>query len=357
MEPRNKVTSDLGVRLLVGLLAPFANPQLQHDIAAATGRQPDDLFADAERVLAQFDHRPDSLIRAGFFATLLEQVSLEAKARLGRLLRRLATGESGQQALHLWTNTATRGLIKKPPVDAPEVAGPMVAMTVVAADDEWVHPGADAALYIEGSRWIGGFRQQLPVAALTQVGDALVVTNPLKGGLQVRIAVHHAGVGPAVDALNRLGAAETPVTHHPLLRHETVEGPAPLVPFIDVTLPNMTVSTEWQVAEDADRWGIRRLLTDPDAVPGLGEGLFSTALAQVACAEMSRRGFRAAAVTAAALAAGLPPLSTETHEQVYLRVDRPFAFAVDDTDTGLRLFEGQIEDLAAAAPHRKDPYA
>jgi len=114
---------------------------------------------------------------------------------------------------------------------------------------------------------------------------------------------------------------------------------------VDLTLPRFKIETKSDLSSVLARMGMP-LAFDPDRADFSGitapEQLYISAVVHQANISVDEKGTEAAAATAVVMTASLAP-----SKQVTLHVDRPFIFAVRDTNTGAILFLGRVADPSA----------
>ncbi|HEX7492051.1 MAG TPA: serpin family protein [Candidatus Limnocylindrales bacterium] len=115
---------------------------------------------------------------------------------------------------------------------------------------------------------------------------------------------------------------------------------------VDLTLPHFKIETKSDLASVLAGMGMP-LAFDPDKADFSGmttqERLFITKVIHQANISVDEDGTEASAATAVAMAAGASPPT----QQVTVKVDKPFLFAVRDTGTGAILFLGRVTDPAS----------
>jgi serpin B len=114
---------------------------------------------------------------------------------------------------------------------------------------------------------------------------------------------------------------------------------------VDLTLPRFKIETKSDLSSVLARMGMP-LAFDPDRADFSGittqEQLYISKVVHQANIAVDEKGTEASAATAVEIAASLAP-----SKQVTLHVDRPFIFAVRDTNTGAILFLGRVLDPSA----------
>lgn len=115
---------------------------------------------------------------------------------------------------------------------------------------------------------------------------------------------------------------------------------------VDLTMPRFKIETKSDISSALEKMGMP-LAFDPDRADFSGittqERLFVSAVVHQADISVDEAGTEATAATAVVVAAasGMPV------QRVTLHVDRPYMFAVRDTETGAILFLGRVVDPSA----------
>jgi len=114
---------------------------------------------------------------------------------------------------------------------------------------------------------------------------------------------------------------------------------------VDLTLPRFKIETKSELSSVLAGMGMP-LAFDPNRADFSGittqEQLYISKVVHQANIAVDEKGTETSAATAVEITAGLAP-----SKQVTLHVDRPFVFAVRDTNTGAILFLGRVVDPAA----------
>jgi hypothetical protein len=251
--------------------------------------------------------------------------------------------------LDRWASEKTGGLIPAMPVQVKDETR-LVLAGALAIDEPWAEPFWDGPLFVRGGPWQdrrlnGLFRESATPAgigvAATPAGPITLVTVAGRGDLDVVLVLGEADRGPgallpaAIDA--RAAAVFAP--HGPGITVES--GPTP---GYHLAVARFTVRADHDLLEHADLFGLRTATDNTRGhFPGIAaEPLAVSAAAQAATASFTAEGFRAAAVTAFAIAVGAA--IRQEHEQVWVTFDRPFGFLSVHRPTGLVLFAGWVAE-------------
>lgn len=112
--------------------------------------------------------------------------------------------------------------------------------------------------------------------------------------------------------------------------------------LVDLSLPRFRISAGFMLADTLQALGVRTAFSPAADFTGIAEGepLHISAVVHKAYIDVAEEGTEAAAATGTAFA--VMALVREPEPDVRLVADRPFLFAVADTETGLPLFAGQF---------------
>ncbi len=335
------VSSPAGIRLAVGLVAPFLTPAGRAEVRKAWHQDAEDLHAEA--IEAALVMGRSQVLHAALAVWTRLPVPPEAVDRLGNLLKELPTSDQeAQRALDAWTSEHTLGMI----ADAPVRVGPATTAVVASAlalDAQWETPGTpDPAVRFDG-RSVAGFTRRVRAGdtGLSPDGRTAVSRHRLRvpeggedPGLLVSFAMDERGPEAGLEAL-LLDSTLAPLqAGHPLVA--TVAGDDP--GRVEVTLPRFAFARTTDLLREADRWGLAHASDPREGMPGLGEGSYVGQARQAALIEVTHEGVRAAAaafmgVVRAAFSPG------GRAEALALHYDRPFAFAITHPQVGV-LFQG-----------------
>ncbi|MFI0353190.1 serpin family protein [Actinomadura sp. 9N407] len=281
------------------------------------------------------------------------------------------TGDAGadQARLDAWVERYTRGRLQRMPVQIkPDTL--MVLATALSVDTEWRHPFQDVPFRPQESPWAG--RQ---LAGLYRNGDDLgpLALAETPGGPLTLLTV--AGVddvdvillmgGPERAAGEVLAAGVDALDGRHTLRQGTdllAEPVARMAPGVTLTIVpsygptpilrtatvRFDITAEHDLLSEPGLFGLSAVSTDasrghfPRISPAplkIGQG------AQDVNATFTAEGFKAAAVTAFAVAAGGAPSGAEA-PMLAAVFDRPFGFLARHRPTGLVLVAGWVAEPA-----------
>ncbi|WP_328347169.1 serpin family protein [Micromonospora sp. NBC_00421] len=350
LDDRQTVLSGAGVYPLLALLARFA-----------TGPARDELQAVAPTPATPVDS-PGTRLATGFWSRAGLPLGRRWLAELDGSTRGELTGDPAvdQPRLDRWARERTDGLVDRMPVQV----GPGTALVLANALTvlvDWATPFRPDRCQPTTGPW-----QDRPLAGLHRPGGdpaALRVADTPAGPISLLTVAGNADVdvllalGPAGQPAARvlpaaLGALDHPATlpapAGPGITEDTVEGYDDR-PELLVRTVGFTVTGDHDLLDHADLFGLVTAGRDGDHFPDISPQLSVSDARQSARAEFTATGFRAAAVTAAAMrAGGAPPRATVRRRRVRFDVDRPFGFLAVHHPTGLVLIAGWVTDPTGA---------
>ncbi|MFC3502076.1 serpin family protein [Micromonospora krabiensis] len=354
------VASPLGAWLLLALVGPAATGATRVDLEEALGIDVDTAAATAQALLED----PHPLVASA--SALWERATLDELAGWRATLP--ASTETGplpdQATLDAWARERTDGLIERFPLTvSPETL--LILATALATRVSWQTPFevAPADVLGRGSTWVGQVRRVLRtpaydhhcwIAGTAQAGDVAVhataAQSDTAGGREAGMLVVSVAAAPDVAPADVLAAAHEVAIDAATFPGGGAGGRRSLfdLPLGDTPLWTLReVPTrawggrEERVSAVLPCWSAesRHDLTANDlgfdaAARALGELLGQPRLpyqaAQAAMARYGRYGFEAAAVTAFAMATGLPPEGVARVAE--LRFGHPYAVVAVATD-------------------------
>lgn len=333
------VVSGLGVWPLLAILAEVANEPARTELAEATGGPYDGLLQTPELRMA---------------LGLWTRAGLPLQPDLDRLVppevRRTLTD---QAALDAWVAEQTGGLLHRMPIElTPDLV--LLLASALALETAWARPFEDGAHPVDGAqrRWLRRSDPDLDTIGRfdTAAGPLTVVTVRGAGEFDVRLYVGQPDrpraavltaalqlTGEGVGAADLFRGAEAPAV-------TVIETTTP-EPTVQLSLPYFEVTATHNLLEQRETFG---LVTATDCrrghFPGLSPApLCVRAAKQAVMAEFSARGFKAAAVTAVAMALSRQPL---VGRALFVELDRPFAFVAVHRPTGIPVVAGWVADDA-----------
>lgn len=349
VEGEHWIASPLGAWLLLAVAAPAAEPGSQEAerITDALGVP----IADAVRLVGDLLGSPHAAVHAETAAWADLDATTAAIVEWAGALPAGTTFDTHvptPEEADAWALRATHGQIQKFPVDVS--AALLVLASALALDVSWTTPldvvpsgllGADAPLGGRVRRVLGAARDaERSVVRTAAAGDVALVVHRAATDLLVATVA----AAPEVPAADVLAVA------HELATGSALGHPAPAVDPFDLQLGEGSVITvtEREVPMPQDRLAVVRaylpawradsthdLVRQPGIAAGatavmglLGPtgGPLEAEAKQVATAEFSRFGFRAAAVSAMAIrASGAPPRQPGVLREVTLRFGHPHA--------------------------------
>jgi serpin B len=235
-----------------------------------------------------------------------------------------------------WVNAQTAGRIPKL-FDRLDPATKLVLANTVYLRADWAHPfepesTGDEAFHRSGGTDVTVKMMHLGAQLRYAQGDGWrAVELPYLGGqLALRVLL------PTSDR----------VSPHDLLAPDLMAAVgAGLAPTgVALSLPKWDITTEVPLADRLRALGVVSAFTDRADFSGIHTGLFIDQAVHRATMTVDEAGTEAAAATGIAMVPTSGMLAQQT-----VTVDRPFAFAIVHTGTGVPVFVGQVADPAAKA--------
>jgi serine protease inhibitor len=376
---QSTVFSGAGLWPLLGLLALGAEGPCRAELAGAYGLDPARGGSAARGFINLFDQAP--ALRAALGLWYRDDLSILDSwldelppATRGRL-----TGDikADTDRLDAWADEHTDGLIKKMPVVlTPETT--LVLASAILVTTTWRDEFTEFTHHAQAGPWTG---RGLP--ALTRPtrpdtvrvvdggpGTGPVTTSVVEGKDDIDVVLFlgepqvtadlvliagiaslgaHATARPAKTAAEILADdSATAQSPGPGLTVQTVKSASP-APTAALTTPRFTIEAQHDLLASPELFGLSAASNPSTArFPGMSrQGLYLSSARQNAMAEFSATGFKAAAVTAIAMARSMA-MRVDKHESRRLEVvyDRPFGFAAVHRPTGLIIVAGWVADLS-----------
>ncbi|MFF8941206.1 serpin family protein [Streptomyces sp. NPDC014864] len=361
--------SALGVWPLLAFLADGAAGAARTELAQALGTPAEEAAARARELLVLADGVSGLDAALGLWTKRTLELRPEWRAGLPTQAHGVLTGDpdDDRDALDAWARRLSGGLVDRMPVTlTPDTQ--MVLASALALRTDWQHPFSEVPVRPDAGPWrdrtLAGLHRRSPRVERVGVADTpagpvtrLVVTGD--NGIDVHLLLGEERMtrGQVLEAgVGLLGGAHrlvlgTGLPHGnpgPGLRVEEEHCTAPQPPVLDVRTVGFEVRADHDLL-DLDR--LFGLSTAKDTGRGHFPGVSAFPLAvgsagQSVVARFGPLGFRAAAVTAVAAAAGGIPQFRHTTTVVRAVFDRPFGFLAVNRGTGLVLVAGWVTDPA-----------
>ncbi|GAA2325166.1 serpin family protein [Streptomyces violaceusniger] len=361
-----------GVWPLLALLAGGADGPARQELEGALGVGADGATALGGRLLGALDAMDGVHAAAGLWTRQDLPIRPEWEAALPPGVRATLTGDAERDRKELdgWASRRTRGAITEMPVPlTPDTR--LVLAGALTVETAWLQPFQPGWMRPTSGPW-----RDRSLAGLTRSTDDLdgvlrVVPDTPAGpltlsgvaggnGLDVHLVlgaedapggeVLEAGIGAVAGRYEGWpGSALPPGEAGPGVRVTQVASWDP-TPRATLTTPQFTVAARHDLLRRAALFGLR---TSQDTARGHFPGISPAALAlssaeQSMTASFSAEGFRAAAVTAFAMAPGSAP-PQRTAKLISVRYERPFGFLAVHRATGLVLTAGWVTEPEAGA--------
>lgn len=345
------VASPLGAWLLLALCGPASSGAARAELAEVLGLDVEQAAAAASSLLSA----PHPLVAAAAGVWRREDVQADALSRwLASLPAAVEAGPlPGQAALDDWARRSTLGLIERFPVRLTDETM-LVLATALATKISWARPFdvAPASALGPHSAWASTLSRVLRtprrgwghaqfITADDRAGDVVVHTAWARDGLLVTSVAALPGV-PAADVLAAAcRLASVIATGGPVARRSLFTLPLGAAPLweiseqqVQTTSPDgreercTAVLPAWSADSTHDlsrhpELGFGAAAATVAALAGLDQ--FAWEARQAAVARYSRTGFEAAAVTAMAVAAGIPRTRPGVMRTAELRFCQPYA--------------------------------
>ncbi|NYF59146.1 serpin family protein [Micromonospora purpureochromogenes] len=349
IDDRQTVLSGAGAYPLLALLARHAAGPARDELSAvAPDATPYDLAAS-----------PTTRLALGFWARRELRLNPAWLRAVPASMRGELTGDRAvdQPVLDRWASTHTDGQIPKMPITVtPDTA--LVLASALSVLTDWAAPFQEGWCEPrqgpwQGRRLIGLHRYGRDPRALrvadTPAGPVSLLTVAGAADVDVVLALGAPGrpAGAVLPAAIRAlaGGPTLPDTAGPGVTEETVEAFDDR-PQLAVHTVAFRVDADHDLLDRAELYGLAAATRrDADNFPGIAPLLYVSQARQTVTAEFSATGFRAAAVTAIAIAPGsAPPRHRVRARRVSLDVDRPFGFLAVHRPTGLVLVAGWVTE-------------
>ncbi|MFJ1704036.1 serpin family protein [Kitasatospora sp. NPDC088346] len=358
------VFSAAGLWPLLAALADGAEGAARKELADAVGIPAEDAARHAHDLLTALGGLPGTAAAIGLWTRPDLAVSPDWTARLPAHVHQRIAEVDPQRHLDAWAARHTDGRIDRFPVTVDESTR-LVLAGALAVRTEWIRRFFPATLWPATGPWSD--RQLAALGRTTALLDRLGVADTAAGTVsELRVL----GTG-GIDVHLLLG--EEPARPGDVLtagidllhrRYPRVSGdvlpygsPGPGVQVrregsyepestLTVLTPGFTVAAHHQLLEDAACFGLATASDDSRGhFPGITPGfpLAVQSAAQSATATFGATGFRAAAVSAVAAAAGSAAWLPYVVRAVRFTVDRPFGFLAVHRTSRLVLTAGWVE--------------
>ncbi|GAA5022491.1 hypothetical protein GCM10025734_78740 [Kitasatospora paranensis] len=354
-----------GLWPLLAALADGADGTARRELADAVGVPAEGAAGHARELIAALRRLPGVGAAIGLWTKPGLPVSASWTARLPADVHEVLATDGAQARLDAWAARHSNGLVESFPLEVTEDTQ-LVLASALAVRTEWLRPFVPSVLCPEAGPWA-----ERAIAALyrrTALLDRLAVADtpagPVSelrvlgtGGIDVHLLLGEetAAPGQVLSAGLGLLARRHPRVTGDLLPYGT-PGPGVTVSrslayrpeqWLDVVTPRFTVAAGHDLLRSPRTFGlVAASCPDRGHFPGIAGDfpLAVEAAAQNATASFSARGFRAAAISAIAVAAGgIPPKPPYRVREVEFRVDRPFGFLAVHRTSRLVLAAGWVE--------------
>ena len=240
------------------------------------------------------------------------------------------------EKVNSWVSEKTGGMIEKMLDCPPEMIGLML-VNAVAMDQEWLHPfkkdaTSEEDFFAPGETLSVQMMHQTEHFAYAERDGAQIICLPYKdSSLEMWIALP--ADGGMEDLLSNLAAEGMDYLTADALSREVI-----------LSLPKADVTDENDLVPVLKQLGVNLAFSDAADFSAMSETpLFISGVIQKARMMMDEESTRAAAATMIMMAKGA---MMETEVPVEMKINRPYFFAVRDSETGAVCFTGVIENPA-----------
>jgi len=235
------------------------------------------------------------------------------------------------KAINDWVSEKTKGLIPSIIDQGPKMPG-IVALDALYFKGTWLDQFAKSATHAEPFHLLGGtdFEVQMMAKLFSRVdfrqdGRFVAVDLPYKNSRFSLVVIttndKPASAGEFSDVASWL------------------YGDGFASARVQLSLPRFTIEDKNEMLEALDKLGLKEGRTSPMALGGLAINLAGiSAITQKTYLRVDEEGSEAAAATAVTIERSAMP----RFETVEMKVDKPFLFALRDSETGLILMSGYV---------------
>jgi hypothetical protein len=344
---------------LLGLLAAAASGPVRQDLSQALGVPGESAHDLAVDVLSGLADLPGVAAALGLWCRADLPLRPQWTDRLppGVVDRLTGDAVADKQRLDAWASRHTDGLIPRMPIEVmPSTM--LVLATALALRTQWVQHFVDAPHRAASGPWAAlgtyaGLRRNSrdldevsvletpagPMTRLRVTGDNgidvyLIMGSPQRTAGEILSAALTSGGGVRGSRLP-LGAKAPGLA----VRETLGRDPAP---ELAVETAPFTVRAEHDLLS-SPTFGLLSAREPGDHFPGIStDPLYVSQASQSAMAEFSSEGFKAAAVTAAAMTRAAFVEPDRPRKTVQVTFDRPFGFYASHRDSGLILAAGWV---------------
>jgi serine protease inhibitor len=235
------------------------------------------------------------------------------------------------KAINDWVSEKTKGLIPSILDQGPKMPG-IVALDALYFKGTWLDQFAKTATHTEPFHLLGGtdFDVQMMAKMFSRVdfrqdGRFVAVDLPYKNSRFSLVVVTTNDKPASASEFSKVAS--------------WLYGDGFAVGRVQLSLPRFTIEDKNEMLEALDKLGLKEGRESPTALGGLAINLAGiSAITQKTYLQVDEEG----SVAAAATAVSIERSSMPRFETVEMKVDKPFLFALRDSETGLILMSGYV---------------
>ena len=353
-EAENPVLSPLSAYLCLAMLMPGANENTKAEFEKILGADWDYVSALAADIAAQLEKTggstkldlANSIWTDDDKAVIEEEWLKTVKAYFGPDIYSADLPSDGAlKAINKWVNDKTNGMIPKLHDDNYDKDTIMVLLNALYMKAEWAHKFDAESTYDREFTKADGSAVTVPFMNMYEAYESYIKTEDAEGimlpyddGRLAFIALKP-GSGDARGYASSLTGAKL----------KELIAAAKADTFVTVNMPKFSTGYSVYLTDALKAMGMTDAF-DPDLadLTGAGKGvdgpLYISYVFQRVKVDVDEEGTEAAAVTEIATAEGC---ALPADEPIVLTFDKPFVYAIVDTETGVPLFAGVMENPEA----------
>ena len=303
-----------------------------------------DAFRSAQGWGVRFETDNSLWIKTGL--KLLREYRHDAEVCFGANVAEISMDESGRKTINKHVSKVTHGLIRELLHDPLPKDGRLVATNALWLKARWDWPFESQAT------WDSIFHAPTgddKIPFMHQTEDFLRIRRDSIDSLRLRYAGSRLVFEIIVPRGNlRLSDVEPEEKLQTILAQNQAAFAVAKRELLALAIPKFSLSFDSSLGEALYRLGAESVFSknaDFSNIAGADEPVFVSDVIHEARLDLDEDGTEAAAATADICLAGAPPPDKKSRPKPF-RADRPFLFAVRDSETGAVLFIGRVEDPA-----------
>ena len=353
-EAENPVLSPLSAYLCLAMLMPGANENTKAEFEKILGADWDYVSALAADIAAQLEKTggstkldlANSIWTDDDKAVIEEEWLKTVKAYFGPDIYSADLPSDGAlKAINKWVNDKTNGMIPKLHDDNYDKDTIMVLLNALYMKAEWAHKFEGQDTYDREFTKADGSTVTVPFMNMYEAYESYIKTEDAEGIMLPYDDGRLAFIALKPDSGDARGYASS-LTGAKL---KELIAAAKADTFVTVNMPKFSTGYSVYLTDALKAMGMTDAF-DPDLadLSGAGRGvdgpLYISYVFQRVKVDVDEEGTEAAAVTEIATAEGC---ALPADEPIVLTFDKPFVYAIVDTETGVPLFAGVMENPEA----------